>query len=523
MKRPVLCSVLVAGLMTAGCGTTVQQIGAAGQAGQGLPSNVGGNGLSQGSTGASTGGLTPPNATGSTTSGGGTGTGSATGSLPGGAPGTSGASGGSGQSVTGGSTSNSGPVALGITRTEVRVGIAYTKNAQGAEQFGVSGVTTGNIKATYEAVLADLNKRGGLFGRKVVPVWHTFDGTSTASGDQQAQEECATYVNDNKVYAALGTGSNETSRQCLLKGGVSGVILTTLTPTSSKVFARYPNYVEPATLSYDRFQKPWLDALEAQGYFDKGAKVGVVTMDEPGIKAAVDKILLPELKRRGHSPGADVVYVHSPSGPSEYGQTTSQISSAVLRMRTDQVTHLIVNDFAGTILPFFAPEAERQGYRPRYGLTTHSGAQVFLDSGTVPKEQLARAVGIGWYPMLDLPQERNTDSGPYSNPTRRRCLSMLNRDGINPTDSNSKTVALAICDNVWLLEAASKASKVATPGPTSFQTGLNSLGSTYTPGTAIGSGYFDASHHEGVGALRYWFFDSGCSCMSYKPALVKVP
>jgi hypothetical protein len=104
-------------------------------------------------------------------------------------------------------------------------------------------------------------------------------------------------------------------------------------------------------------------------------KVGILAPDKADWKWVVPHVLVPELARRGIkvSP-SDVVIWHFPESTSGNGQAASEIQAAVLKFRSNGVTHVLPVE--QNSLAFFASAAEGQHYRPRYGVDTYSAMQI---------------------------------------------------------------------------------------------------------------------------------------------------
>src|SRR5206468_2460344 len=87
-----------------------------------------------------------------------------------------GLSGGSGGAVAG-AVSADGP---GVTPTTVSIGVAYFENANAANAaIGGKGVKLSDPTPTAKAIVADINKHGGIAGRKVLPLFWGVDPQSS--------------------------------------------------------------------------------------------------------------------------------------------------------------------------------------------------------------------------------------------------------------------------------------------------------------------------------------------------------
>ena len=193
----------------------------------------------------------------------------------------------------------------GVTDTTINIGLMYTVNGAAANAaIGAAGITQGDERANFRILIDDINKNGGIAGRKVVPVFHPLDATSTQSLDSQWQAACDDFTQDHKVFAVF-SGSNDTFRECITKRGALAVDNGGLTTVGEDVFRQYPNYVEIMSINLDRMAHLMLEGLNAQGYFggwspqlgrpvSGRAKVGIVLWDLPSFRKAVDKVSVPD-------------------------------------------------------------------------------------------------------------------------------------------------------------------------------------------------------------------------------------
>ncbi len=499
-------AVFVALMLCAACGSTVQQRGSGANGRDEAVETAGGELGLDGSSDAAGGDSTTA---GSGTSGGSSGTIRRT-------SGTAGPGGGGGSAST--------AVGPGVTADKIHLGLAYAVNSSAANSaLGAAGITQGDTKRTNQIVIDDINAHGGIAGRQVVPVWHELDGASTATYDTLEQQTCDTWTQDNKVFAAF-SGGGQTMLQCLHNRGVIG-IQDDLTSADAALFRKYPYYVEIGTLNLDRAAAAEVAALKAQGWFggwnhatgtagSTKAKVGIVTYDGPSWDHAVDQSLVPALREAGYAPAAeDIIRVQPPGQTSDTGPIGAAVSSAVLKLRTDQVSHVIVFDERGLLTLFFMQNSDSQGYRPRYGLTSQNGPQALMDGASLPARQLIGSKGIGWVPSLDLRPADNTRNGPFTNDQRRKCLALLESKGVTFADPNAETIAMTICTQWWFFREVVKASGNLL-SRVGFMDGVAKLGTSFVSAGSFAN-RFTATQHDGVAAVRHYEFNSGCTCMRY--------
>ena len=427
--------------------------------------------------------------------------------------GTGGTGGGGGRVGSSGLPAASGGTGPGVTDTEIFLGVAYATNGGEVNKtIGAEEASSTDTKKATQLLIDDLNKRGGIHGRKIVPVWHEIDALSGRTYEQWGQEMCSTWTEDNDVFAALGA-PYETLRQCMAKKN-KPLTYTSLSSSSELTFSQYPLYFEPGNLNLSRIARLTVDSLAKRDFF-KGAKVGVIAFDDPHGRHAVDKAMLPALAARGVDPkGVEVEFVPSPQSATDVSGLSAAVSGAVLRFNTLRVSHVMILDTAAVASFLFMQEAESQGYRPRYGLNSQNGNTILADllKGSGSQGQLTNSLSVGWLPTIDLAGPDDPDD--KATPSRQRCLKLMTDGGLTSFSSrNAMGQALITCEEVWFFEAAAKAA-----GPSlnarSFLAGVESLTamreSTLTLGNRFGNG-----RRDGVARAADLAYVPGCTCFRY--------
>jgi hypothetical protein len=442
-----------------------------------------------------------------------------------------------GAGTSGNSTTGrlSGTTTPGVTPDKIYVGLSYAVNGSAANNaIGAAGISQGDPKAEDEAVIEDINARGGIAGHKVEGVWHEVDSASNAPWDVMDQQTCDDWTQDHKIFVALAEplADSDTLVGCLQSRGV-GLVTTGFSISDAQRFAQFPYYVELGMMSVDRAATAEVQALKAQGWFGgwdmaTGApspatkpKVGIVTYDGAAWSRAVDRTLVPALRAAGYAPSSsDIIRVSPEHATADAGATGAAMSGAALKLRGDGVTHVIILDRKGLLTLFFARVAESQHYRPRYGWNTQNATQALKDGATLPAEQLVGSKGIGWFPGIDL-SASDAASPAYINDTKRRCLALMKSKNIALADANAEAIAMNSCSSFWFLrDAINAAGGVLTRA--GLMDGVARLGTSFLAAGNLANRY-SATQHDGVGAYRYYAFDSGCSCMRYSGGNVAAP
>jgi hypothetical protein len=499
-------AVAVTLLLTA-CGSTVANTSAGGASlqtgGQGLnaPAGTTAQGGANGLAGPAAGGA-------------GSGTGSGTGSGPAAAGAVGGTSGGaSGGQVSGpGASQPAGPIRAsslngpGITATTIALGIPYCSDCAAANSAaGAGGEDPGDTRRYTQAVLDDINSRGGVLGRKLVVVWQQISASDDVATSEQAA--CETWTTDHKVFAMVFQG--EIIYQCAKKAGV----LVYGVAGTGPVYTRYPNMFAPADVRLERLGAVTVKAMVHAGWQKPApkwptGKIGLITWDDNDYRYAMKNGWLPALHNAGLKE-TDVRYIAVPQAGGALADASAAISSAVLAFRQEGIDHVFIADgnagiFTGAGLTLlFLENAKSQGYYPRYGFNTNN----VPGWSNLPADEESGMLAVD---SLDAKAE--SDQGTTTNGPRERCFGLMRKRGLPVGDDQTHYVALTACDPVWFVEAALK----RTQGMTLpyMIAAAESLGTSYRSPFSYGN-RLSHTQHDGAALFRNSAFDDGCSCMKY--------
>ncbi len=500
----------VMALVAAACGSTVpttQQQAAEEAASEGVGISGGGLGGSAGGAGGSgelgSGGIAGGEV-GSTGTTGGSGT-----------TGVAGGSSAGGGVAAGGSGGSAGAAGQGVTADSISIGLLVGKDiSAGNRALGAGSATGIDQRRAWEALVEDVNKRGGFAGHKVKPVFHEFSATSDKTLDQIAQEACAAWTQDNKVFAGIGNLETEQFQACMEQGGAALINQTTIRAFyDERLFGKYPHFVAPMSIDLNTQSTALVNGLVKQNYFGSKAKIGLVTFDDPNFAYATERSIVPALRRHGLKL-TDTARLHMPSGYPEYPQLASDANNAALKFKSEGITHVLLHDIGGGIAIFFMQAAEKQEYRPRYGLTSQSGgtilAGVLRDSGA--KEQLRGARGIGWAPIAD--EHPDDDQHKDGSANRRRCIALMHKANVEMSSRNAEGTAIQLCDGFWFLQTAIEAGG----NPINLDTliaGVDRLGSNgFIPGITFMT-RVSSEVRDGAGAVANVSYYDKCNCFKY--------
>lgn len=392
----------------------------------------------------------------------------------------------------------SGP---GITDREIHIGFAIYKDLGATyTAVGVQGAAAPaekDTRAFYSALLDDLNARGGLGGRKAVPLFYSID-ISSGTYAEQGQAACSFFTEDHQVFAVVMIYNNldPSLARCLTKNGTIFVDISNGLGLDDRDLQNVAPYMyTPVRLSLSRYGAV-IEQLASQGYFDKGAKVGLLRFDLPQQERTELQVLRPALAARGIRLSATFVYSYL-SQTSDLSAVAAQSNNAILRFRSEGIDHVMFLASQGTVPFTFMPAAESQGYRPRYAITSHDLPNLL--AANAPAAQLETALGVGWSRAGDVPGQ------PYPEvPAWAACLKIATKVGL-------PSLWAFGCDPLYLLQAAlSESQSVSATG---IRDALDRLGSRLPVSATFSLGF--PNRYDGPDRARVIAFDSGCKCWKY--------
>ncbi len=247
----------------------------------------------------------------------------------------------------------------GVTATEIKIGITLV---QSGTIFGdVTGVPVdfGDTRAQANAVVEHMNKNGGIAGRKVVPVFYTFDLARPGLSDGQSEQEaCSAWTEDSRVFAGINTAlARQALLTCLAARGVPAI--HNGMPIDEQTLNKYRNYwyagYGGASLTLDRLAEKQVKVFAQQGLFGENAVVGIEYFDDPAYKRVVEEVFKPELAKAGVK---KVVLQGAPHGGAE-------ATSYVAAFRAAGVTHVLFMG-EGALYPlFFMPRRRQSAVLPQ--------------------------------------------------------------------------------------------------------------------------------------------------------------
>lgn len=386
--------------------------------------------------------------------------------------------------------------AVGVTSSTIKLGITYV-DLSTVQQF-VHGLNEGNYKAAYQAVINNINKSGGINGRKIQPY---FEGVVPV-GSAAPQAACTALTQDDQVFAVTGffQGNDPLCYVSLRATPMVAGDMTTQLLAQAKVawFSPNPieNVLEPAVAT----------AAAKQGVF-KNKKVAVVAQSDapPGLLASV----LTALRKSGVKPVATATILVNASDPAASQQSIVGVISQKFQSAGANVVVAVGN--AGQSWP---TAMANQSYHPQLVATSYSALSTYAD--TSPK-------GIdGALTAYTKPLNVGSRAVGWSDPAFQRCIKLVKASGqpvssalTNPPSSNLTYVAvIAACQNLTLFTAIVKHAGRNLNDATFLHSG-NTLGPVHIPGQ--GTGVYSKATPAGVFPLYLYHYDQSSQQLVASP------
>lgn len=409
-------------------------------------------------------------------------------------------------SATGGSA-GVGPNGRGVTASTITIGILTTEGEAGfASSLGVSASGTSfTQREAIDVVVAEVNARGGVLGRKLAVADHPVDIATFASDpDRVVQEVCTDFAQDRPVFAIVTSVAPIGLIQCAAKMGSPVITTGGVAAIFQHVYdangARF--LYGPGTITADRMSHLMVTSLFGRNFFEKWdttkggpggiapSKIGFIF---PSNQAELYARYERELKTVGLAVAEKVTY----EGNLSAGLAATQ--SAILRFKAAGITHV----FGAST--FFLAGAENQNYRPRYAYIPGLGRLGVQNS---PPAQMAGAMTIGWQPVSDVESAQD----PGDTPGAKACRAAFARHKVAISSRPDLALAYTVCDSFFFLEAGLNAGNEASaPG---LQKGVDSLGDVWKAALTFTT-LLKAGHHASGDAVRDMVYDKPCGCLVY--------
>ena len=364
----------------------------------------------------------------------------------------------------------------GVSKDEIKIGVTYPDLDAIRD---VTDISHGDYKTTYNAVIDQLNKQGGVNGRKVVPVFAPINPIGTAP----AQEACLKLTEDENVFATVGFFYFD-APLCYVSQHDTPILGGTMDPT----------YLKQA-------KAPWMtldsgpevtpravDALVKSG--DLKGKVGVVGVASEE-KNLLDAAVLPSLKRNGIK--NTVAIIDAPL--SDTVAATQQAGTIAEKFKSEGIKTVLL---VGAAPSAFSNALKNTDYRPKLVGTPFSTFQgAALNKATDPALWKGSATA-------DI-------AADFNDPSLQKCYGTVTKatgdkivERAAPGTPDYQASARAACQYISLFsQLAGAAGKDLTVA--GFGKAAEKLGSVTVPG--LGTIKYDPKTHTWLQTLYTYKYD----------------
>jgi hypothetical protein len=269
-----------------------------------------------------------------------------------------------------------------------------------------------------------------------------------------------------------------------------------------------PYMYAPSALGGNRWNV-YVDQLAAAGYFSPTAKVGIYYTDGPtgGRTEAVVKSRLAQI---GHPAVAEGSVAENQS-TADIARKSGPTQNAILKFRQAGVDHVVCVYTGGSCFTGFMVQAEGQGYRPRYAMT--SMESIGLGTSVAPHAQLQGALASSWMPGYDVEEAQM----PALNPTFQLCMQLTK--GITHASNGPQSLALG-CNGLFFLQTV--ASRAGSLSPAAIRSTVDGLGSGFESPMIWSTG-FAPGRFDGASSVGLLAWNTGCDCFAYQGAPAPAP
>lgn len=379
-----------------------------------------------------------------------------------------------------------------------------------ASRLGIN-LDPGDLSADANAVADDINRHGGLLGRKVKIISYDTKTTEVAQNpDAVGQQACTSFTQDHRVvavYNPVTTLDTDNFRACFQKARVP-VFSAGSAQLDSQAIQQYAGTYYMATMvPWDKLAPVLVARLKAGGWFggwnmrlgqpsNTPPKIGIVTSTtRAGTRVAAE--IKQALANAGY-PGA-LVY--------QWTDASQGQSQSVQYMQGNNVDHVIVADLE---LTAFQNSAQSQQYKPRYGISTYNDPYTNLETLS-PKGANNGAMGIGWAPAYDVSDSNDPGS---TGSGQARCLKANAAAGQDFTGKRTaKLFALAACDSIYL--AAAGAANAGGLDAASIYRGALAVAPRFSSAVSFGNAALTPQHLFISSSARDLAWFTNCSCFRY--------
>ena len=379
-------------------------------------------------------------------------------------------------------TSASAAPEQGVTPSTIKVGVTY---ADVAAIRNIINVDPGNYQVAYKTLFDQINAKGGIDGRKIVPVFSAVNPLGTAA----AATTCTQLTEDDKVFAVLGF-FQQPDTACYLQTHNVPIIGASLTAQQAQQ-AKAPWYNN--LISDSDLVPKEMAVFKQEGVF-KGKKVAVVgtNIDQPEIN-----LVLPVL----HREGVDVVQTAVNSVPdTDTAAQVQEYGTIAQRFQSAGADVVVSVGNSGNGFPS-ALQTTQSTYRPRIVATDYTDLDAYVSNKAGYTQSILKdAITAGGIPPASI---------WWNDPTMKRCFATIQAAEPsavinNPVTATASTPVTWTAPQTACVQVALFADILKAAGKTltnkTFASGAATLTHLTLPGGG-GTFNFSSGHNDGNGPV----------------------
>ncbi|MGW1616744.1 hypothetical protein ACWCQZ_46630 [Streptomyces sp. NPDC002285] len=394
-----------------------------------------------------------------------------------------------------------------MTDDEIKVGLTFGGSGKGK----ANDLPDPKVDVTapmYEAIIDDINARGGAGGRKIVPVWHRIQ-VDAPSQDAEYQSQCGDFTQDREIFISASS-DHDLTLACFGAEGIPQVLTDLSHVLHQATFDNSPYLTTVPELTAERTARAQLDALVEHGVLTPDTKVGFLGFDRPEVAEGLKKGLEPALERH-RAELTDTALITASTDLKDVTKALEQVKSAVLKFKSKGVDLVI----AQGPTPAFMTTAEKQKYRPYYAIASPEWA-TYLPQNGVAEAQLRNVVGVGWVPAQDVADYKPA----LRSSTRQQCLNVAEEHDVELPDAATEAMMLRYCDQFHLIKQVLDTAAKPLTGD-SFMQSLHKIGDTFRPASTW-SAHYSGTRRDGASSVRYFAYSGDCRCFAYSGKKIAV-
>lgn len=411
-----------------------------------------------------------------------------------GAPATGAAGSGSG-SVTqggtgapGGASPSSGPLTdsdQGVTATTIKLGVVLLDiEALKSLGFGQPRFSPAEQQQAAQTYIDGINARGGILGRKVVPVYATLNALDS-NGNQSAGAVCSRLAEDEKVFAVIGFLND--AGECLTQQ--FGIPAFNDSGRIQESYTKSRNFMISPYAFTERTGANWGDLAARSGLLEDRT-LGTLYADNVQ-EVRPEAALVSALGQAGH----DVAVRGKLSA--DTASAAGQMSLVVREMQTAGVdTVFLATNFVYALQ--FVNTAQNQGFTPQY---------VVSDLGSMTAEGLLGSMPSSFNGAVGFTQ---TTSAEKENAQDSSCRAEFNKTTGEDAKAGGDSASVrmfCLWTRVFATAAERAGTQLTRAGLVAAVQGLGRIPLPMALGGSYAAGKTDFADY-----LRPVRFDSSCRC-----------